>query len=85
LRESESTVRHDLSARFARGDNKVHQLAGSAVMEGDTELIDELEALERSLNDLAHVFGGLDDAKMLSHTAMELVVSVDLSQLAEAA
>jgi hypothetical protein len=54
-------------------------------MEGDTELIDELEALERSLNHLAHMFGAPDDTKMMSHTAVEPVVSVDLSQLAEAA
>jgi hypothetical protein len=54
-------------------------------MQDNIELIDELEALERSLNHLAHVFGRGDEAKMLSHTAGQPVVSLDLSQLAEAA
>jgi hypothetical protein len=80
-----------LSASFAGGEqgwSGVHQLEGNAVMQDDSELIDELDALERSLNHiahLAHVFGSGDEAKTLSHTAMQPGVSVNLSQLAEAA
>ncbi len=55
-------------------------------MRDDTDLIDEIEALERSLNDLSRTFGDQPKTEtMSSRTAGLAVVSAQLTRLAEAA